>query len=39
VPSAYLVDRRGVVRFTHVGDDEGTDAAYRREIETLLAER
>jgi peroxiredoxin len=38
VPSTYLIDRRGFVRFMHTGDDDRTDAAYRRQIDTLLAE-
>jgi thiol-disulfide isomerase/thioredoxin len=35
-PALYLVDKRGVVRHTHIG--EGGDAETRQWIETLLAE-
>jgi len=35
-PAWYLVDKRGVIRFTHVG--EGGDAETRQWIETLLVE-
>src|SRR5579859_506282 len=35
-PSFYLVDRRGVIRYTHVG--EGSYEQTRRAIEALLAE-
>ena len=35
-PAWYLVDKRGVIRFTHVG--EGGDGETRQWIETLLAE-
>ena len=35
-PARYLVDKRGVVRHTHIG--EGGDAETRQWIETLLAE-
>jgi len=40
MPSSYLIDRRGRVRFVHPGyRGAETDAALRREIETLLAEK
>lgn len=38
VPSSYLIDQRGRIRFAHEGWDETSDATYRREIMTLLAE-
>jgi thiol-disulfide isomerase/thioredoxin len=38
VPTAYLVDRHGQIRHVHEGDDD-TDTAYRKELDTLLAER
>ena len=38
VPSSYLIDQRGRIRFAHEGWDETADATYRREIMTLLAE-
>ena len=36
-PSAVLVDRKGVIRYTHVG--EGAYAETERMIQRLLAER
>ena len=38
VPVAYLIDRRGVVRYVHEGDADAPDATYRRQIDALLAE-
>lgn len=38
MPTSYLIDPRGMIRFTHEGYDKTTDAAYRREIMALLAE-
>jgi peroxiredoxin len=38
VPTSYVIDRRGVIRFSHEGYDETTEASYRREIDALLAE-
>lgn len=38
MPSSYLIDRQGMIRFTHTGFTAGTAAAYRREIDLLLAE-
>lgn len=35
-PTLYLVDKRGVIRFTHIG--EGGYEETRRWIESLLAE-
>jgi thiol-disulfide isomerase/thioredoxin len=40
MPTSYLIDRSGRVRFLHAGyRGAETDAALRREIETLLAEK
>lgn len=40
MPTSYLVDRTGKVRFVHEGfHGEATDKALRQEIETLLAEK
>jgi thiol-disulfide isomerase/thioredoxin len=36
MPSGYLVDRRGVVRYVHRGFTEKTEAALAAEIELLL---
>jgi thiol-disulfide isomerase/thioredoxin len=38
MPTAYLVDKKGRVRFVHEGFDEGQLATWLSEIETLLAE-
>jgi cytochrome c biogenesis protein CcmG/thiol:disulfide interchange protein DsbE len=37
MPSSYLVDRRGVVRFTHVGYHDGEEDDIDREIQELLS--
>jgi thiol-disulfide isomerase/thioredoxin len=40
MPTSYLLDRSGRVRFIHVGFHSGeTERAIRAEIETLLAEK
>jgi thiol-disulfide isomerase/thioredoxin len=38
MPSGYLADRRGVVRFVHRGFTSGTEAAIEREVAALLEE-
>ncbi len=38
MPTSYLVDRKGVVRFAHEGFHPTTIGEYRREIELLLQE-
>jgi peroxiredoxin len=39
MPTCYLIDRRGIVRYVHAGyHGEATDRAIRGEIEALLAE-
>ncbi len=38
-PTIYLIDRAGKVRFKHEGELRGDEAAFTRNIETLLAER
>jgi thiol-disulfide isomerase/thioredoxin len=39
MPSSYLVDRKGTIRYVHTGfRGEKTEAEYTAEIETLLAE-
>jgi peroxiredoxin len=38
VPTSFVIDRRGIIRYMHEGFDKETDAAYRRQIATLLAE-
>jgi thiol-disulfide isomerase/thioredoxin len=40
MPTSYLLDRTGKVRFMHEGfNGDATDKEVRREIETLLAEK
>jgi cytochrome c biogenesis protein CcmG/thiol:disulfide interchange protein DsbE len=38
MPSSFLIDRRGNVRFRHTGYTPATLGAYREEISTLLEE-
>ncbi len=38
MPSSYLVDRRGRIRFKHVGYTSSVGAAYEREVDELLSE-
>jgi peroxiredoxin len=38
IPTAYLIDRRGRIRFSHEGLATSDDAVYRRQIDELLAE-
>jgi len=38
MPTSFLIDRGGVIRFTHVGYGGEVAATYRQEIATLLAE-
>jgi peroxiredoxin len=38
MPSSYLIDRKGNVRYTHTGYTAATAAAYHRELEALLDE-
>jgi thiol-disulfide isomerase/thioredoxin len=40
MPTSYLIDRKGKVRFLHTGfHGDATEAELRHEIETLLAEK
>ena len=39
MPSGYLADRRGVVRYVHRGFNAGSEAALEREIGALLEEK
>jgi peroxiredoxin len=39
VPVGFLIDRRGIIRHLHEGDDgDDSEAAYRAELDALLAE-
>jgi thiol-disulfide isomerase/thioredoxin len=39
MPSSFLIDRQGRVRFVHVGYSHDTARTYRNEIDQLLRER
>jgi hypothetical protein len=40
MPTSYLLDRNGRVRFVHEGfHGDDTDRAVRQQIDTLLAEK
>jgi cytochrome c biogenesis protein CcmG/thiol:disulfide interchange protein DsbE len=39
MPSSFLIDKAGNIRFTHRGYSGNVDESYRREIVQLLAER
>jgi len=39
MPTSFLIDRLGAVRFTHMGYTGNVEAAYRAEIAQLLSER
>lgn len=39
MPSSYLIDRNGIVRYTHAGFRASDERILEREIRTLLAER
>jgi len=38
MPSTYVIDKKGIVRFVHVGFRDGDEVAMRREVQTLLAQ-
>jgi len=38
MPTSFVIDRAGIVRFTHTGYTGNVDAAYRAEIAQLLSE-
>jgi thiol-disulfide isomerase/thioredoxin len=38
MPSSFLIDRNGIVRYRHTGFNRTTLETYRREIATLLGE-
>jgi peroxiredoxin len=39
MPSSFLIDRRGVIRFMHMGYSGDVDESYRKEIAQLLDEQ
>ena len=38
MPTSYLIDKRGAIRFVHEGFTDKSVAQYKREIEQLMAE-
>lgn len=38
IPSSYLIDRQGAVRYQHTGYTAATEAQYRQQLDFLLAE-
>jgi len=38
MPSTYVIDRRGIVRFAHVGYHDGDEVSIRNEVIGLLAQ-
>ena len=38
IPTSYLIDRGGTVRYWHSGYRPGTEAQYRRQLDLLVAE-
>jgi thiol-disulfide isomerase/thioredoxin len=38
MPTSYIIDRNGNIRFTHMGYSGNVDESYRRELGQLLAE-
>ena len=38
MPSTYVIDKKGIVRFVHVGFHDGDEVAMRKEVEALLAQ-
>ena len=37
MPSSFLIDRKGIVRFAHVGYRDGDEVQIEKEIQDLLA--
>jgi len=38
MPSSFLIDRDGVIRFTHMGYSGNIDASYRQQLTQLISE-
>ena len=36
MPSTFIVDRKGVIKFTHTGYHDGEEAEIEKEIKSLL---
>ncbi len=39
MPSSFLVDRKGIVRFAHVGYHDGEEVSLEKELKELLDEK
>jgi peroxiredoxin len=39
MPTSFLIDRTGTIRFTHMGYAGNVDVRYRQEIAQLLSEK
>ena len=39
MPSSFLIDKNGVVRYAHVGFHDGEEVEVEKEIKELLAAR
>ena len=39
MPSSFIVDRKGIVRFTHVGYHDGEEVSIEKELKELLDEK
>ena len=39
MPTSFLIDKGGTIRFTHTGYTGNVDVSYRREIAQLLGEQ
>jgi peroxiredoxin len=39
MPTSFIVDRKGIVRFSHVGYHDGEEASIERELKELLDEK
>ncbi|MBU1488038.1 hypothetical protein KKH56_08350 [bacterium] len=38
MPSSFVLDSRGIIRYIHLGYSEKDTAKWRKEVETLLKE-
>jgi peroxiredoxin len=39
MPTSFVIDKTGAIRFTHTGYTDGVDVAYRQELAQLISER
>jgi hypothetical protein len=38
MPTSFLIDKKGIVRFSHVGYHDGEEVAIEKELKELLDE-